>query len=537
MKLIMKKNIFKTILLMGIGFAVIISCSKDYLETQPQSSVSPEVVFESVANAKTAVNGISKMMTTQYLGTQGMNGEGTIKSWYANFTGNDFQKCNQTGWAPLWNSTYQERATSSYDYYPWFYYYKLIGNANQIIENIDNAEGTSDERAFIKGQGLVYRAYSFLMLSQLYCHRWVDSNNGADPGIVLRIDTSKGEQALATLAETYQQIYADLDEAIRLFGESGLTREELYTEFNKGIYQNYVGNIFHLPDLSVAYAVYARAALTRNDWATAAKMAPLARKGHNLMSSEQYNSGFNYPNNEWIWGVYETEDQTLYYYSFYAYQGSNASSSNCRSYPCAISKELYDQIPVTDSRRNLWLEPTAEEYADKNLSKTTGRSTGLLQTRARKEFASKIYSTSYIFMYMQFKHLASFMPGGGCFNIFRSAEMYLIEAEALCMMGGRDAEVQALLNELNKNHDAAYSCTKTGPDLLEEVKLYRRIDLWGEGFDWFDYKRWKQPIVRKSIKDGGSFHATYAITLKPEDANNWTWVIPNKEKDYNKLIK
>ena len=133
--------------------------------------------------------------------------------------------------------------------------------------------------------------------------------------------------------------------------------------------------------------------------------------------------------------------------------------------------------------------------------------------------------------------MASFMPGGGSFNIFRSAEMYLIEAEALCMLGGHDAEVQALLNELNKNHDAAYNCTKTGSDLLEEVKLYRRIDLWGEGFDWFDYKRWKQPIIRKSIKDGGSFHASFAITLKPEDANNWTWIVPKKETDYNDDIK
>lgn len=534
MHLTMKKNIFKIFMLLGIAGAMMASCSKEYLETTPQSSVSPSVVFEDVANAKLAVNGISRMMTTQYLSTQGMNGEGTIKSWYANFTGNDFQKCNQTGWAPLWNSTYQERATSSYDYYPWFYYYKLIGNANQIIANIDGAQGTSAEKGFIKAQGLVFRAYSFFMLSQLYCHRWVDSNNGADPGIVLRTDPDPDEDGkfdmpLSTLAETYAQIYADCEEAIKLFTESGLTRDDFYAEYDK--------SRFHLPDLNVAYAVYARAALTRNDWATAAKMAPLARKGHKLMSSEEYHSGFNTPNSEWIWGVFEEGEQTIYYYSFYAYQGSNASSSNCRQYPCAISKELYNQIPATDTRRKLWLEPTAEEYADKNLSKTTGRSTGLLQTRAKKEFANKIYSTSYIFMYMQFKHMASFMPGGGSFNIFRSAEMYLIEAEALCMLGGHDAEVQALLNELNKNHDAAYNCTKTGSDLLEEVKLYRRIDLWGEGFDWFDYKRWKQPIIRKSIKDGGSFHASFAITLKPEDANNWTWIVPKKETDYNDDIK
>lgn len=518
----MNKNIFKSILFAGLAGLMMVSCSEDYLETAPQSATAPATIFETVDNAKLAVNGLSKMMTTQYLGTQGMNGEGTIQSWYANFTGNDFQKCNQTGWAALWNSTYNEKSTSSYDYYPWFYYYKIVGNANQIICNIDEAEGSEAEKGFVKAQALVFRAYSFFQLSQLYCHRWVDSNNGADSGIVLRIDLSTGDQELATLKQTYDQVYSDLDEAISLFKASGLKRESSH---------------FYEPDLSVAYAVYSRAALTREDWANAANYAKLAREGHPLMSSSQYmNDGFSIPNDEWIWGVYEASDQTIYYYSFYAYQGSNASSSNCRSYPCAISKELYDQIPATDKRRALWLEPTAEEYADKGLSKTTGRSTGLLQTRAQKEFADKIYETSYIFMYMQFKQLATFMPGGGSFNMFRAAEMYLNEAEAYCHLG-KDTEAQKLLEQVNAAHDPAYKCTKTGADLLTEVKLYRRIDLWGEGHDWFDYKRWKQPIVRKSIAQGGSFHANYAITLNPTDANNWTWVIPNKESDYNKAIK
>lgn len=516
----MYKNILKSILLAGVA-VMFASCSEEYLETAPESAAAPATIFEKVENARLAVNGLSKMMTTQYLSTQGMNGEGTIQSWYANFTGNDFQKCNQTGWAALWNSTYQERATSPYDYYPWYYYYKLVGNANQIICNIDNAEGSEAEKAFVKAQGLVFRAYSFFMLSQLYCHRWVDSGNGADPGIVLRIDTSTGDQALSTLAQTYAQVYADLDEAISLFVKADIKRDPSH---------------FYEPDLSVAYAVYARAALTREDWGTAAKYAALAREGHPLMTSSQYmNDGFSIPNDEWIWGVYEASDQTLYYYSFYAYQGANASSSNCRQYPCAISKELYDRIPATDVRRKLWLEPTAEELADSKYTKTTGRSTGLLYKRAFAEFGDKLYSTSYVFAYMQFKQLCTFTPGGGSFNMFRSAEMYLTEAEADCHLG-KEAEAQKLLNELNKAHDSAYSCTSTGADLLEEVKLYRRIDLWGEGHDWFDYKRWKQPIVRKSLANGGSWHSSYAITLKPTDANNWTWVIPNKETDYNKLI-
>lgn len=55
----------------------------------------------------------------------------------------------------------------------------------------------------------------------------------------------------------------------------------------------------------------------------------------------------------------------------------------------------------------------------------------------------------------------------------------------------------------------------------------------GEGFNWSDFKRWGDPIVRHAYKQGGNFLASEAITIAPEDGNRWTWVIPNRETDYN----
>ena len=512
----MKKNIFLSIVLASAAL-IAVSCSDEYLDTAPESSTSPATIFETTENAELAINGLSRMMTVQYLSSQGFNGEGTIKTWYGNYPGNDFQKCNLTGWSSIINSEYHERPTSVYDYYPWYYYYKLIGNANQVLANIDDAEGADSDKAFLKAQALVFRAYSFFMISQLYCHRWSDSK-GSDPGIVLRIDTSTGDQALSTLAETYAQIYADLDEAISLFNSTSRDR-----------------NYFYEANIDVAYAVYARAAITRQDWSNAAKYAQLARKDYKIMSDSEYHQGFNEPNDEWIWGVYESSDQTIYYYSFFAYQGANSSASICRSYPTAISKELIDQIPATDSRRDLYLVPTAAEVSESKFTKTTGRSTGTLYKRAFATYGDKLYSTSYVFQYMQFKLLASFMPGGGSFSLFRAAEMYYIEAEAQCQLGN-DGAAQSILNEIVPKYDSAYKCSLTGSALLEEVKLYRKFDLWGEGFDWFDYKRWGESISRKSIADGGSFHSSFAVTIGPSEKNQWTWAIPNKETDYNTLI-
>ena len=183
------KKIFKAFFLTAALLAIGVSCEPEYLETTPESSTSPNTIFETTDNAVLAVNGICRLMTTQYLSTQGMNGEGTIKTWYGNF-GNDLQRCNQTGWAALWNHTYNESVSSIYLYYPWFYYYKIIGNANQIIAHIDDAEGPEVEKQFIKAQALTFRAHAYTMLAQLYCKRWQDSSNGSGEGLVLRLDTS-----------------------------------------------------------------------------------------------------------------------------------------------------------------------------------------------------------------------------------------------------------------------------------------------------------------------------------------------------------
>ena len=54
------------------------ACSDSYLELSPESSVSDEVIFENADAAQYAVNGLGRIMSTQYLDTQGYNGEGTV---------------------------------------------------------------------------------------------------------------------------------------------------------------------------------------------------------------------------------------------------------------------------------------------------------------------------------------------------------------------------------------------------------------------------------------------------------------------------
>lgn len=546
----MKKSIKYFALFAGILF--LCACSKDYLETYPENTILEDDVFKTTKTTAMAINGLCRLQTTSYA-SAGQNGEATIMLYYGNYPGQYFQKCNRTGLSYLMNQTYHLLVDNSYDIYPWFYYYKLINNANRILEHVDAAEGPDEEKQFIKAQALTFRAWSFFRLSELYCWRWQDSRGdykykdssgntqtmtnvyGAIQGVPLRLDTSTGDIPCAYLREVRDRVYADLDQAIAYYKSCGIDRGR---------------DEYYKPNIDVAYAIYARAALTyaftgdpESRWADIANFARLARANYPLMSNTEYmESGFNKSNQEWIWGTYDAPDENVGTNNFYAYMASNGTTSNTVTYPSAISKELFDKIPATDVRKKAYLEPKPGEI-DVLYYPTTGRSVGPLAQRAKQEYGHKLYIDkntgqliSSIYIYMQFKFQAAKLPAVGCVCVMRAAEMYYIEMEALYFQGGNDAKIQALLEEVNAERNPSYTCSLTGSKLWEEVKTYRAFDLWGEGLDWFDMKRWRGTISRKSLANGGSFHASFAKIIGPTAANRWTWIIPRKETDYNKAI-
>jgi len=77
----------------------------------------------------------------------------------------------------------------------------------------------------------------------------------------------------------------------------------------------------------------------------------------------------------------------------------------------------------------------------------------------------------------------------GDYIYLRNAEFYLTRAEALARLN-RDAEAQQVLFDLNSTRDSSYvKSTSTGQALIDEIILYRRIELFGEGVASFDMAR------------------------------------------------
>lgn len=525
------------------GMMLVSSCAGDYLDTAPTDSTGATDAVGTTANAMKALNGIAKIMTTQhsYFGG-GFAGENNIMIQYESYPSENYNyNYYASGWSPIFNQEFHTRTNSIYDAYAWYYYYTIAGNANTILANIDNAEGTEAERNFVKASALTFRAYAFEKLVHYYCWRWQDSNNGASQGIVLRLDESTGGQGYATLAETYAQIYKDLDEAIMLFEQSGMDRN---------------ASQVWMPNINVAHAIYARAALTKQDYTKALTEAKLARQNYPLMSNAEYHAGFCNPTSEWIFGSFGSAQENNWYWSYgtqYACNGYYANAAGAANGAGSIGRELINRIPNNDARKALFL--TEDKFPGYNFNDGSAMDLGygilgmgddekkadaLWEEAAaycQKMAVSGLeapYQAGFMYLGGQLKFYVFDTPGVSYLPFIRSSEMVLVEAEANYFLNDETA-ARAALVELNatSGRNPEYTCDKSGEALWNEIMDYRELELWGEGFAWSDYKRWNRDIVRHSFAEGGNAHISVAKTIPASGVNKWTWDVPLNETDYN----
>ncbi len=525
------------------GMMLVSSCAGDYLDTAPTDSTGATDAVGTTANAMKALNGIAKIMTTQhsYFGG-GFAGENNIMIQYESYPSENYNyNYYASGWSRIFNQEFHTRTNSIYDAYAWYYYYTIAGNANTILANIDNAEGTEAERNFVKASALTFRAYAFEKLVHYYCWRWQDSNNGASQGIVLRLDESTGGQGYATLAETYAQIYKDLDEAIMLFEQSGMDRN---------------ASQVWMPNINVAHAIYARAALTKQDYTKALTEAKLARQNYPLMSNAEYHAGFCNPTSEWIFGSFGSAQENNWYWSYgtqYACNGYYANAAGAANGAGSIGRELINRIPNNDARKALFL--TEDKFPGYNFNDGSAMDLayGILGMGDDEKKADALweeaaaycqkmavsgleapYQAGYMYLGGQLKFYVFDTPGVSYLPFIRSSEMVLVEAEANYFLNDETA-ARAALVELNatSGRNPEYTCDKSGEALWNEIMDYRELELWGEGFAWSDYKRWNRDIVRHSFAEGGNAHISVAKTIPASGVNKWTWDVPLNETDYN----
>ncbi|MDE5979385.1 MAG: RagB/SusD family nutrient uptake outer membrane protein, partial [Muribaculaceae bacterium] len=94
---------------------------------------------------------------------------------------------------------------------------------------------------------------------------------------------------------------------------------------------------------------------------------------------------------------------------------------------------------------------------------------------------------------------------------FRGAYLMLAEAQGMQnpAVGG-----QTLTNFVAAYRQPGYTCNaQTKEIFLEELWKQRRIELWGEGFSYFDIMRFQKGIDRR----GGGYDPTLVYVVSPDD--------------------
>lgn len=555
---------------------MVTSCASDYLDQEPLTGISDYTVNESAAGAEAAVTGLAKQMSRQYsdLKNGNMNASGEIffRNAYgeglspdANFAEITYYSSSST------NPDNFRDMTGWWAYWMYYYAYSIINEANNILGSValdvPDAELTQNQ-CWLKACALTFRAHAYYRLMQVYAPRWADSDNGNAYCIVLRLKSAdENDHPFNTCNEVYDQMYTDLKEAIELFKN---VPEEKQSR----------GSSLFYPDASVAKGILARMAMLKNDYPTAQQMAHEARQGYKLMSENEILGGFLNTSDSWMWSP-AMDPLGVYYWGFGPHYACNGHYVNSWGYTANMDWNLYRHMKATDARAKLFFGPLTVDIAPElaaefgvtkedfftvktstpraSLSITgTGENVSDMN-KAMLDFI-RAYGNQVKALYrkdavdpkgiypqnkygmsigIHYKFQGSDDGYTSCWPPFmRAEEMLLTEAEA-AYMNNDAATAGNCIKELMAVRDQSYELTATGTALLDEIKLQRKLELWGEGFSWYDYKRWGDVIDRKEWNpadpdNSGFWPSKYVRTYEPNFMNGWRAAIPITEFRYNK---
>lgn len=477
------------------GFVALVgfnSCSSGFLDTEYTRYLGEnEAASAAAKNPDVFLNGIWSQMVAYEGGTEDLHERYSYLSWlmYLQVMGEDMSHDNgQTDY--YWDYQLDYRmADWARTRLIWGGFYSLIDKANAIISLYPDGGKTVDEKGLL-GQALAIRGMAYTYLVQVYQDYMNEDGTiktdapavpvfytPADGKTAAEMEAAKGRNTVGFVLE---QAGKDLEKAVELLG-AGYVRPS----------KNYI-------DVHVANGLLARYYLLTQQWENAANAANAARQGFSIMGKEALYAGFNdISNEEWMWGFKHTTETQTSYASFFSWMDSSAPGYGGLWGAVTIDRKLYDQIPETDYRKSQFTGPEGDKTKTRNAARPY----------ANVKFITKAnWVSDYLYM--------------------RASEMVLIEAEAYAHLGQNDKAAQTL-KVLMSNRQPDWNESSV---TVEDVYLQRRIELWGEGFTFFDLKRLNKGIDRNY--EGNNYPTGFALTV-PAHSVLWTFQIPLREIQEN----
>ena len=158
---IMKKIDYNTALLYVLTAMICVSCTKEFLDQKPTSSITEESYFKNVNELETGLVACYAALNYQYWNTFEMS------HWKIGDIGSDDADCGSlyTDQPDGYNLSYSRQNASNYwVLYPWYTFYAIISRCNYVIDKSSEVPGDTIEIRKIVNQAKFLRAMVYYHL-------------------------------------------------------------------------------------------------------------------------------------------------------------------------------------------------------------------------------------------------------------------------------------------------------------------------------------------------------------------------------------
>ena len=414
----------------------------------------------------------------------------------------------------------------------WSEYYTCIDNANKILASI-SADETNPVALKFRAQALGFRGYAYLQLTHLYqfaykvgvdYSKWgvgkFHPDNAERLCVPINTETLTGNQPRATVAEVYDLLLGDLEEAYAIFNELGQVKTSDPTDIDGCVVANYL----------------MRAYMVKQDWDNAIKYAQVIIDNYPVLTTEaditQGFSSLSLP--DVVFGCDITADNSTIYMSWFSQMDAYSAGYGGIGVWRVGFKPLVDRISDTDvrlkwfccertglnSRGNIALRDTdLDADAEYQSVKFIGVGRPTIQATSDDKV----------------RGLAGWELGD--YIYLRSEEAYLTKAEALAHKN-QTSDACTVLNDFMKTRDPNYTFT-TGDRsaLLEEIVFQTRVEFWGEGIEYLLNRRLNIPLDRTDATWGAdNNHFDAGRIYYDADDYHFLYQIPKDEVENNLFI-
>lgn len=388
--------------------------------------------------------------------------------------------------------TYTDRIyTSAGTLFIWYRNYKIIRAANYILSKIDEQTTDAQKKSYI-AEAKSLRAYAYMNLAQ--CYQFTYKGNESKPCVPILTEKMSLNDGNNNPRQTVEQVYAlimsDLNDAVAKFEEveGKVARRDKMTA-----------------NIDVAHGLRARARLVMQDYAGAQKDAEAVLERYNPYTRQEVSQPtfVNASDHSWVWGLIYNDNSgavktgIINWPSHLCSLVSNGYTTGGSMYRC-INTNLFNMISPSDVRYGWWLDDTGyspnikdnEEYLTLVEEKN-------VDPYATMKFAPADYKVSSTYNTQDYP-------------MMRAEEMELIRIECIAHQSLNSAK-QELRDFVVKYRDESFETyAQTLDEFIDEVWLQRRIELWGEGFAFFDIMRLHKDIDRTN----SNFDTDYQWCIK-----------------------